>query len=750
MQPHHSRAASCDGDAIRHDDEAAFNCHQKQSPHKDDKPWHSYDTVFLNAKAGMDGVDKEKVQKVVYEMSKGSRYFENEKRKEAVVEQRIDRLRSQACLITAAGLASLEKVVDKKIGELEANRDLSRVWIHVDLDAFYAAVETQENPSLKGKPMAVGGLSMICTANYEARKFGVRAAMPGFIARKLCQDLIFVRPDFEKYSKYSELTRQVFREYDERFIARSMDEAYLDVTDICRERTISGAQVAEEIRHHVYEKTKLTCSAGVGPNRLLAKVCSDINKPNGQYVLPNERSAIMNFISALPIRKVSGIGKVTERMLKDVLDFFFSVGLAIGGSEPPQDEPRKSLSNERTFMATTDESFFSKKLEELAEALAVDMAKEGLQGRTLTLKLKTASFEVRTRAVSLHQYIFSKSDILLHASKLLKAEVPLSLRLIGLRLANFKGEMFACLSPSQRTLASYLNQNTSPYKTPGVTDICEYETMNSMPHRESSPKSIDQDNENEDLRLSFKAHVGRRLNLSYKSDGLQNPNYKHEDGQVVTSKRLDRDPLTHGTLQQSLLKPGETYLAGEEASIVLQRRGIDSCGSHFESKLCASWDSMEKPSTSLNVDALTCKAESEMGFRSSLLDSIGIEDQVAAESSTSILQIDRSTHVKSEATNLLQTSSFTWIEDFRCSVCGIEVPAELISIRQEHEDYHLAQLLQEESGGMGLWSNHNDSFQKQIGKRCLREESGTRRKLSKKDANCLPIDAYFVKNRFSP
>eukprot|EP01018_Ginkgo_biloba_P014400 Gb_14612 [translate_table: standard] len=283
------------------------------------RPWQSYHTVFTNAKAGMDGVDKEKVQKIVYAMSKGSKYFENEKRKEAYIQQRIESLHCQAALLTTSDIENFEKVADRRVLELEAARDLSRIWVHVDMDAFYAAVETLENPSLAGKPMAVGSMSMICTANYEARKFGIRAAMPGFIAQKLCPNLIFVPTNFQKYSHYSELTRQVFREYDSRFIARSLDEAYLDVTDVCQHRCISGEKVAEEIRNGVYVQTGLTCSAGVAPNRLLAKVCSDINKPNGQFVLPNERSAVMTFVSSLPIRKVSGIGKVTEHMLKDVL-----------------------------------------------------------------------------------------------------------------------------------------------------------------------------------------------------------------------------------------------------------------------------------------------------------------------------------------------------------------------------------------------------------------------------------------------
>ncbi|THU65245.1 hypothetical protein C4D60_Mb05t01620 [Musa balbisiana] len=421
-----------------------------------DRPWHSYHTVYTNAKAGMEGVDKEKVQKIIYELSKGSKYFENEKRKEAIIKQKIDNLRTHHAKLTEKEISHFQMIAGNRILELEASRDLSKIWLHIDMDAFYAAVETLENPSLKGKPLAVGSMSMICTASYEARKYGVRAAMPGFIARKLCPDLIFVPTNFEKYTYYSELTRNVFSKYDPDFIATSLDEAYLNITDTCSQRGIGCEEVAVELRNTIFQETGLTCSVGVAPNRMLAKVCSDINKPNGQFILPNDYNAVMTFISSLPIRKVGGIGKVTEQILRDVLgintcadmlqkgavlyalfhqcstDFFLSVGLGLGGTDTPQRKMRKSISNERTFSATNDESILFQKLADIAETLSKDMQKECLLGRTLTLKLKTASFEVRTRATSLQKFLNSKEDILIYASKLLRAELPISARLMGM------------------------------------------------------------------------------------------------------------------------------------------------------------------------------------------------------------------------------------------------------------------------------------------------------------------------------
>ncbi|RZC44482.1 hypothetical protein C5167_037431 [Papaver somniferum] len=193
-----------------------------------DRPWQSYHTVYTNAKAGMDGVDKEKVQKIVYEMSKGSKYFENEERKDAYIKQKIENMRAQCEKLTEMDISHYQMVADKRMVELEAARDLSKTWLHVDMDAFYAAVETLADPSLKGKPMAVGGMSMISTANYE--------------------------------------------KYDHNFIAASLDEAYLDITEICKERSASSEEIAGELRKDIYEGTGLTCSAGVAPNLLLAKV----------------------------------------------------------------------------------------------------------------------------------------------------------------------------------------------------------------------------------------------------------------------------------------------------------------------------------------------------------------------------------------------------------------------------------------------------------------------------------------------
>ncbi|KAJ1388355.1 UmuC domain [Sesbania bispinosa] len=654
------------------------------------RPWQSYHTVYTIAKAGMEGVDKEKVQRIVYEMSKGSKYFQNEEKKEALIRQKIHNLRLQCEKLTQADLSHYQKVADRRILELEASRDLSRIWLHVDMDAFYAAVETLCNPTLKGRPMAVGSMSMISTANYEARKFGVRAAMPGFIARKLCPELIFVPTDFKKYNYYSDLTRKVFQRYDPNFIAGSLDEAYLDITEVCKKRNTKSEDIAQELRASVYEETGLTCSAGVAPNRLLAKVCSDINKPNGQYVLPNERVAIMAFISTLPIRKIGGIGKVTENILKEVFgintceqmlekasylgalfsqstaDFFYSVGLGLGKTDSPQVRFRKSISNERTFSATEDEVLLYKRLAELAEMLSADMQKEGLCGRTLTLKLKTASFEVRTRAVTLQKYISSSEDILKHASNLLKAELPISVRLIGLRMSQFNGDKCGDTSdPTQTTITSFITSGEANKKyssSPDVTDhdlVGDTETELSLDNRQTSQHDcIDLFDGNHSLDVDYQSCT------VWKNDGAE---------EVQTSSN-DATSSNYNGYREEL---GPTSFQGQ-----------------FEV---------------INVND---------GSKSNRL-----EDERPSSS--------------------CQETTMLWVNDYKCSLCGIELPPSFVEERLEHSDFHLAEKLQKEESRI-----HQTSVPSQCRDQKYRvtgQSKSKKQKLSQKEGRHTPIDYFFVR-----
>ncbi|XP_012093124.1 DNA polymerase kappa isoform X2 [Jatropha curcas] len=692
------------------------------------KPWQSYHTVYTNAKAGMEEVDKEKVQRIVYEMSKGSKYFENEERKEAYMRQKIEKMRVQCAKLTAADISHYQLIADKRILELEGMRDLSRIWLHVDMDAFYAAVETLSNPSLKGKPMAVGSMSMISTANYEARRFGVCAAMPGFIARKLCPQLIFVPTDFKKYTHYSDLTRKVFQKYDPRFTAASLDEAYLDITDVCKERGIAGGEIAEELRTAVHEETGLTCSAGVAPNRLLAKVCSDINKPNGQFVLPNDRMAVMTFISSLPIRKIGGIGKVTEHVLKEVLgintcvdmlqkcgllcalfsrssaDFFLSVGLGLGGTNTPQVKFRKSISSERTFSATDDEALLYQKLADIAEMLCTDMEKEGLRGRTLTLKLKTASFEnweqacvglegwrrsncyrfkqstakswtwkkrVRTRAVTLQKYICSSEDILKYASKLLKAELPISLRLMGLRVSHFNEDKVGTPSdPTQKTLTDFIVSGDASRKNMS-SDCSDQHFMGDI---EEAFSTGSHDIHHNEIR-----------------NPLDSNNVEDLDDRHFTISNNGEAEEVH----ESLSSDGNTVDTGR-----------------FDSECCHTELSELK-------DAESSLPQQVDGGSPDIVNKAVIMDNAAV----------------------------FWVDNYKCSLCGIQMPPDFIEERQEHSDFHLAERLQKEESSIN--SRTPMRRQRLVSKKTTDvsgRSSCKKHKPSPLKDNHLSIDMFFVKS----
>jgi len=208
-----------------------------------------------------------------------------------------------------------------------------RKIIHVDMDAFYASVEQHDNPELRGKPIAVGGSSqrgVVAAASYEARKFGVRSAMSSVIAKRNCPELIFVKPRFDRYREISNLVRNIFFEYTDLVEPLSLDEAYLDVTEN-KKGNPSASLIAREIRQKIFEKIGLTASAGISINKVIAKVASDYNKPNGQKTVnPEEVEA---FLEELEIRKFYGVGKVTAEKM-------YRLGIFTGGDQ--KENPLKS------------------------------------------------------------------------------------------------------------------------------------------------------------------------------------------------------------------------------------------------------------------------------------------------------------------------------------------------------------------------------------------------------------------------
>ncbi|TFK54490.1 DNA/RNA polymerase [Heliocybe sulcata] len=415
-------------------------------------------------KAGL-AKDQTEINRIIAEASKGSKFYDNEKRKDKDLTERIGViLKHRDDLLRNADKSKIERTVDHMLTELEARRDLSQIIVHVDMDAFYANVEMLDNPDLKGKAFGVGHLhGVLTTASYEARKFGVRSGMPGFIAKKLCPDLIFVDIHFKRYSEMSAVIMDIFKQYDPNMYPAGCDEGYLNITEYCRAHSLSADICVQEMRARVHRETDLTVSAGIAPNKMLAKICSDKNKPNGQFHLPFERDAILSFMHDLSIRKIPGIGRVNERLLESIgiktcgdiytyratvylMDKYFGLqfllrthlGIASNNVEPVLREERKSIGAERTFSPLGDKEQILKKLEEVAVELENDMQKTGWAGRTLTLKYKLDTYQVFTRAKSFDRWISKKGDLFMNGKELLMHEWPVKLRLIGLRMTKLK------------------------------------------------------------------------------------------------------------------------------------------------------------------------------------------------------------------------------------------------------------------------------------------------------------------------
>ncbi len=338
-----------------------------------------------------------------------------------------------------------------------------RKIVHIDMDAFFASVEQLDNPALRGKPIAVGGGSergVVAAASYEARKYGVRSAMSGRQAKKLCPELIFVSSNGSRYREVSEQIREVFHEYTDLVEPLSLDEAYLDVTQN-KKGMISATQIAEEIRQKIEHKTKLTASAGISINKFLAKVASDYNKPNGQKTIPPEE--VLDFMEALDVRKFHGIGKVTaDKMYRQGIytgadlkartqedltsrfgksgQYYHNVVRGIHTSEVKPVRIAKSVGAERTFTKNlSSEIYMEERLEDIVKALQKRMGKKKVVGKTVTLKIKYSDFVIQTRSKTLPFYISDASLILEEAKKLLYQEkLQDSVRLLGISLSNFK------------------------------------------------------------------------------------------------------------------------------------------------------------------------------------------------------------------------------------------------------------------------------------------------------------------------
>lgn len=356
-----------------------------------------------------------------------------------------------------------------------------RKIIHIDMDAFYASVEQLDNPELIGKPLAVGGSELrgvVAAASYEARKFGVRSAISGMLAKKLCPDLIFVPPRFDRYKEISKQIRKIFFDYTDLVEPLSLDEAYLDVTEN-KKGNPSATLIAQEIRKRIFEEVGLTASAGISANKFVAKIASDFNKPNGQKTVnPDE---IESFLEKLDVKKFYGVGKVTAEKMYQLGIFsgfdlkqrsqeylekhfgnsglhYYQISRGIHNSEVKPNRKVKSVGAERTFNENlSSEIYLEERILNIANELEKRLKKSKISGKTITLKLKYSDFTLQTRSKTLPYFICDKAIIADAARDLLYQErLRNSVRLLGISVHNLNNEENSNLKLLQKSISVQL------------------------------------------------------------------------------------------------------------------------------------------------------------------------------------------------------------------------------------------------------------------------------------------------------
>ncbi|WP_028968907.1 DNA polymerase IV [Sphingomonas sp. URHD0057] len=359
---------------------------------------------------------------------------------------------------------------------MQSNDRPLRKIIHVDMDAFYASVEQRDDPALKGKPVAVGGghRGVVTAASYEARPFGVRSALPSVTAKRLCPELIFVKPRFDVYRAVSQQIRGIFGDYTDLVEPLSLDEAYLDVTED-RLGLGSARAIAEDIRRRIREECQLTASAGVSYCKFIAKLASDHRKPDGLCVITPEKGA--DFVASLPVARFHGVGPVTARKMErlgiqtgaDLREWtlpaleaqfgssgswYWRICRGIDEREVRPDRPYKSVSAERTFDEDLrDADRLAAELERIAGYAWARVERAEVAGRTVTLKVKFGDFSIITRSKSFASNVPDQAAFTAAGHGLLAALHPLpkGIRLLGLGLHNLvEGEVE---SPVQLGLA---------------------------------------------------------------------------------------------------------------------------------------------------------------------------------------------------------------------------------------------------------------------------------------------------------
>ncbi|CCW62340.1 unnamed protein product [Phytomonas sp. EM1] len=423
-------------------------------------------------KAGLQKVDQAYVEQVIQEASKDTAFYRKEQRREEARRLKVDAILKKVeeyRNLSSAQKQALRTYVDTLEAEMEATRDLRRSYIHIDMDMFYAAVEEKKDPQLREVPFGVGSLQMLSTTNYIARQYGVRSGMPGFIGRHLCPDLLIVKNDFAAYRREAAIVHAIASRYDPHFVSVGLDELTMDVTKYLGGFSgLTAAQIVSDFRDEVYAKTQLTCSGGIAPTPCLAKIASNVNKPNGQHeIVLRSREEVLDYVKGIPLRKVPGIGYAQEMTLnalnvktcgdllkhKYLLAFLFkektfghylSVGLGLMSAQThKKHEVRQSIGKEVSFSEPlTSPEAFAKLFRSLLETCHVQCVQKQLYPQQIRLVLKYRTYDNQQFSTPLPKHTNDLKLWLEAGKKLLQPHLShfSELRLVGVRLQKLASE----------------------------------------------------------------------------------------------------------------------------------------------------------------------------------------------------------------------------------------------------------------------------------------------------------------------
>ncbi len=418
--------------------------------------------VFTAEKAGMERLDKEKIAEIIYETTKNSRIYKKNEEELKILKEEIDKINKDLISFHKQEILydQVKKKADSRLQFLKNQIRFDKIWLHLDMDMFYAAVEIRDDPSLANIPMCVGNKSMISTSNYIARKYGVRSAMPGFIAEKLCPNLKFVSGNFEKYHIESDKIMNVIMEYDYNYESMGIDEVYADLTNYCFEHKIISEddiiKLCKEIKKKIYDVTKLTCSIGIAPNKTLAKICSDYNKPDGLYYLKFNQDSIIEFMKPMNIRKIPFIGNKTEKRLnylniykcedlmnryvdlyyldEESFDFYMKNCYGIGYYEHREIQDEKSISRSFTFKMNGDINYLKGILDNLTRRVLKNMERNKVNCKTVTVEVTNLTEKKKSKGKTINKGFQSGILIFETAFDLLKELLEKGVKIRMLRV----------------------------------------------------------------------------------------------------------------------------------------------------------------------------------------------------------------------------------------------------------------------------------------------------------------------------